>query len=230
MNKTFFFLLALTILWSCDSNKTNNAESSEQNKSAAQKPAVESRRIIMFFGNSITAGYGLEVEQAFPDIIQDRLDSLGYNYKVVNAGLSGETTAAGLNRIEWVLKTIPDIFVLELGANDGLRGLDLNETKKNLISIIEKVKEANPEVKVLLAGMQVPPNMGKNYASDFQKIFPEVAEETNSELIPFILEDVAGNPDLNQDDGIHPTAEGHQMVAENVWQQLQPMLQREESL
>lgn len=232
MNKIPYFFLSLALLWSCDNNNRNDQakKTGQEKQTATQEQKIEDKRIILFYGNSITAGYGLEVEQAFPDQIQRRLDSLGYNYKVVNAGLSGETTAAGLNRIDWVLKTVPDIFILELGANDGLRGLDLTETKKNLISIIEKVRKVNPEVKVILAGMQVPPNMGKEYAADFRNVFSEVAKETNAELIPFILEGVAGNPELNLEDGIHPTAEGHVIVADNVWEELKPMLEREEAL
>lgn len=232
MRTFIYFFIGSIFLWSCDNNNSKNqTKKPNQAEQVSARQEKQDEGIILFFGNSITAGYGLEVEQAFPDIIQDRLDSLGYNYKAVNAGLSGETTAAGLNRIDWVLKTtVPDIFVLELGANDGLRGLDLNETKKNLITIIEKVRKANPDVKVILAGMLVPPNMGREYAADFKEIFPEVAEETDALLIPFILDGVAGKEDLNLEDGIHPTAEGHQVVAENVWQKLKPLLKRDENL
>lgn len=191
-----------------------------------QKPT---KPIILFFGNSITAGYQLAVEQAFPAIIQEWMDSLGYDYQAVNAGLSGETTASGKNRIEWVLRTVPDIFVLELGANDGLRGLPLEETPKNLQSIIDQVKKANPDVKIIIAGMKVPPNLGQDYASGFEKIFPKVAEDNDALLIPFILEKVAGNPELNLPDGIHPTPEGHLLVAETVWQYLQPILVKSEN-
>ena len=143
---------------------------------------------------------------------------------VVNAGLSGETTASGFSRVSWVLKTIPEVFVLELGANDGLRGIKVAETRKNLKLIINKVKEANPSVKILLAGMEVPPSMGEDYAGEFRKIFPEIAEEENISLIPFILDKVAGEPDLNIEDGIHPTEEGHQIVTETVWTYLEPLL------
>ena len=198
--------------------KTKTASTLEQKNEENKQP------IILFFGNSITAGYGLSVEQAFPAILQDRLDSLGYDYKVVNAGLSGETTSGGINRIDWVLQTVPDIFVLELGANDGLRGLDLNITEQNLKGIIEKVRKANPNVKIILAGMMVPPNMGSDYATSFQNIFKQVADEKDVVLVPFILDGVAGNPELNLPDGIHPTPEGHEIVADNVWEYLKPLL------
>ena len=188
---------------------------------------VTNDKIILFFGNSITAGYQLAVEQAFPAVIQRRLDSLDYDYRVVNAGLSGETTAGGKSRIDWVLRTVPDIFVLELGANDGLRGLPLAETPKNLQSIIDAVKKVNPEVRIIIAGMRVPPNLGQAYTSGFAEIFPKVAADNDAMLIPFILDGVAGIPELNLDDGIHPTPEGHQIIAETVWKYLSPLLEKE---
>ena len=186
----------------------------------------EEEKVILFFGNSLTAGYGLDPSESFPTLIQKRIDSLGYNYKVVNAGLSGETTAGGNTRIEWVLERQPvDIFVLELGANDGLRGINPEETRRNLKEIIEKVRAANPDVEIILAGMLVPPSMGQDYSQKFSRVFPEVAEEKNVELIPFLLEDVAGERDLNQADGIHPTAEGQKIVAENVWAVLKDVIE-----
>lgn len=151
-------------------------------------------------------------------MIQERLDSLGYEYNVINAGVSGETTASGLSRVEWVVKRQPvEIFILELGGNDGLRGIKPEETNKNLRAIIDKVRKIHPDVKILLAGMMVPPNMGQAYAEEFQKIFPKIAEEKNVNLIPFLLKDVGGEADLNLPDGIHPTPEGHKIVAETVW-------------
>lgn len=226
---TMYLLLGITtIIYSCgDSSKQKAQQETTNEQPTEANQRIEEAPVILFFGNSITAGYQLDVKDAFPAIIQERLDSLGYDYKVVNAGLSGETSAGGLNRIEWVLQTIPDIFVLELGANDGLRGLDLDETKKNLKGIIEKVREANPKVKVVLAGMQVPPNLGNEYTGKFQKMFQEIASESHTVLIPFLLEGVAGNPDLNLRDGIHPTPEGHQIVSENVWPVLKPLLEKD---
>ena len=179
---------------------------------------------ILFFGDSITAGYGLEEEQAFPALIQEKIDSLGWNFEAVNAGLSGETSAGGLRRVDWMLRQDFSVFVLELGGNDGLRGIDLGSTKKNLISIIEKVREKKPDAKIILTGMQVPPNLGPDYTAEFKQMYPEIAEQKNVTLIPFLLEEVGGNPELNQADGIHPTAEGHKIIAETVWDTLKPIL------
>ncbi len=197
------------------------------NRSSEKSEAVESaqkKKTILFFGNSITAGYQLDLSEAFPALIQERLDSLGFNYRTVNAGLSGETTASGNSRVDWVLKNPVDIFVLELGANDGLRGISVEEARKNLESIIRKVKEKYPECKILLAGMMVPPNMGQEYSDSFQKIYPDLEKKYKIPLIPFLLDGVAGNPELNLEDGIHPTPEGHQILTENVWKHLAPML------
>ena len=184
----------------------------------------ESKKIL-FFGDSITAGYGLDEEQAFPALIQERIDSLGWNFNVVNAGLSGETSAGGLRRVDWMLRQDFSIFVLELGGNDGLRGIDLESTKKNLEEIIEKVRNKKPDAKIILTGMQVPPNLGPDYTSQFKEMYPEIAEEKNVTLIPFLLEEVGGNPELNQADGIHPTVKGHKIIAETVWETLKPILQ-----
>ena len=150
---------------------------------------------------------------------------MGLNYQVINAGLSGETTASGKNRIDWVLRTIPDIFILELGANDGLRGLPLRETHKNLQIVIDKVKLINPEVKIIIAGMEVPPNLGEAYTRQFRNIFSDLSKNNAAVLIPFLLVDVAGRPNLNLTDGIHPTPEGHLLVAELVWETLLPLLE-----
>ncbi len=184
----------------------------------------EDEKVILFFGDSLTAGLGLDQEQAFPNIIQDKIDESGKKYRVINAGLSGETSAGGLNRIDWVLKQPIDIFVLELGANDGLRGLPLESTRQNLQGIIDKVRSRYPKVKIIIAGMMVPPNMGEDYGTEFLKIYPDLAKANNAKLIPFLLKDVGGDPDLNLPDGIHPNIEGHQIVANNVWEVLKPLL------
>lgn len=189
-----------------------------------QEEIISVEKNILFFGNSLTAGMGLEVEEAFPALIQKKLDTLSAGYNVINAGLSGETTASGKNRLSWVLKQKVDIFILELGANDGLRGIPLNETRNNLQEMIDMVRSHNPDVKILLAGMQIPPNMGQDYTNEFKMIFPDLAEKNKVDLIPFLLKDVAGMPDLNQQDGIHPTAEGQYIVAENVWEVLKTVL------
>ncbi|HEY9185413.1 MAG TPA: arylesterase [Salegentibacter sp.] len=219
------FFLCFLLLASCgdSANKEEKKAVEETVETDLPQENVE-EKTILFFGTSLTAGLGLEPEQAYPALIQQKLDSLGLDYEVVNAGLSGETTASGKNRVNWVLNQNVDIFVLELGANDGLRGVPLEETRKNLREIIEIVREENPDIRIILAGMQIPPNMGSEYTSEFKNIFPELAEEYKLELIPFILEDVAGNPALNQQDGIHPTAKGQKIMAENVWEVLETEL------
>ena len=178
--------------------------------------AVETPKVILFFGDSLTAGYGLSTEEAFPALIEKELNKSDKKVKVVNAGLSGETSAGGLSRIDWILRQPVDVFVLELGANDGLRGLPIEQTRKNLQSIIEKVKAKYPDCKIVLAGMMVPPNMGKQYTDEFKSIYPELAKNNKATLIPFILEDVGGIEKLNQADGIHPNVEGHKIIANNL--------------
>ncbi|MEL6124366.1 MAG: arylesterase [Bacteroidota bacterium] len=178
---------------------------------------------ILFFGNSLTAGYGLDETEAFPYLIQTRIDSLGLPYQVVNGGLSGETTAGGKGRIDWVLRSPVDIFVLELGANDMLRGLDLSETDKNLRAILDKVRKANARTKIVIAGMQAPPNMGKDYQDNFAAIFGQVAKDYDASLIPFLLAGLEGKG-LDIGDGKHPNAEGQLIVMENVWSTLKDLL------
>jgi acyl-CoA thioesterase-1 len=181
-------------------------------------------KVILFFGDSLTAGYGLSPEEAFPALVAKQLNKQGKACKVIPAGLSGETSAGGLSRIDWVLRQEPDVFVLELGANDGLRGLPLEQTEKNLQAIIDKVKAKYPKTKIVIAGMMVPPNLGPAYTEKFKKIFPDLAKKNNATLIPFLLLDVAGNEKLNQADGIHPTAEGHKIVAHTVSKIIEPLL------
>ena len=219
-------LLFLGGMFSCKNN--NNPATDTDNKMSKQKntATASKTKTILFFGNSLTAGYGLEdPSQAFPGLIQDKIDSLRLPYKVVNAGVSGETSAGGNSRIDWILKQPVDVFVLELGANDGLRGIPSAETKANLQSILDKVKAKYPSAKLLLAGMMVPPNMGEKYAAGFRAIYPELAKENNIALVPFLLEGVGGVARLNQGDGIHPTNEGHRMMAETTWQELSKLLQ-----
>jgi len=181
-------------------------------------------KTILFFGDSLTAGYGLSTEEAFPALVEKNLKGKGKPVKVINAGLSGETSAGGLSRIDWILRQPIDVFVLELGANDGLRGLPLEQTQKNLQAIIDKVKAKNPKVKIVIAGMMVPPNMGNDYTTAFQKLFPALAKKNNATLIPFLLKDVAGIEKLNLSDGIHPNPEGHKIVAGNVQRVLEPLI------
>lgn len=182
---------------------------------------------VLVFGDSITAGYGIGKDAAFPALLEQKADSSGYeNVTFVNAGLSGETSAGGLRRVEWMLRQSVDVFVLELGGNDGLRGLDLADTKKNLSSILEKVEEKYPEAVLVVAGMQVPPNMGDEYAKEFREMYKIIADEHDAVLIPFILEDVGGEKELNLNDGIHPNEQGHRIIAENIWPTFKNILDR----
>jgi len=182
-------------------------------------------KVILCFGNSLTAGYGVEPSQAFPAVIQEKIDARGWKFRIVNAGLSGETTAGGLRRIDWVLQRPVDVLVLELGANDGLRGLPIERAKQNLQAIIDRTRSKYPDVRVVLAGMRVPSNLGREYTSRFRAIFPELAEANKAALVPFLLEGVGGVLELNLPDGIHPTSEGQKLVAENVWKVLEPVLE-----
>lgn len=218
------FCFWLFVVTSCGNYETSPAADSA--KAAKDSAATtQSVKTIVFFGNSLTAGYGLDdPSQAFPGLIQEKLDSLNLPYKAVNAGVSGETSAGGNSRVDWILRQPVDVFVLELGANDGLRGIPAAETRRNLQSIMDKVKAKYPNAKLVLAGMQVPPNMGQRYAAEFRSIFPELARKNDAALIPFLLEGVGGEVKFNQQDGIHPTAEGHQILAENVWQVLKDVL------
>jgi acyl-CoA thioesterase-1 len=185
--------------------------------------AAETRTII-FFGDSLTAGLGVDPDDAFPAVVQRKIDAAHLPYRVVNAGLSGETSAGGLRRLDWILRQPVDVFVLELGGNDGLRGIDPATTRANLAAMIERVRQRYPHVKVVVAGMQLPTNLGSDYTQAFAAVFPEVARAGGAALIPFLLDGVGGVPTLNQADGIHPTAEGHQIVADTVWRTLLPLL------
>jgi acyl-CoA thioesterase-1 len=209
----FYFIFILAAWLTSCSASTEKKQAEEGN----QVVATTANKTILFFGNSLTAGYGIDPEESFAGRIQTRLDSLKKEIRVINGGLSGETTAGGLSRLDWFLEEEPYLFVLELGGNDGLRGIALTETKKNLLAIVDKVQAKYPNTKIILAGMQIPPNMGQEYTEEFKAIYPAVAKEKNIELIPFLLEGVAGNPDLNLPDGIHPTAEGHRLVMETLW-------------
>ena len=221
--KLCYFSL-LIILISCKSDATQKTDTNPV-KSTETKAEKTNSKTIVFFGDSLTAGYGLDdVEKAFPGIIQTKIDSLSLKYTVINSGVSGETSAGGKSRIDWVLNQDIDVFILELGANDGLRGVPLKQTKENLQAIIDAVLKKNPNTKIVLAGMQLPPNMGIDYITEFKTIFPALATKNNVALIPFLLKDVGGIPALNQADGIHPTVEGQKIVANNVWEVLKTVL------
>ena len=180
---------------------------------------------VLFYGNSLTTGYGIDPDKAYPQLIQEKIDGLGWPFRVVNGGVGGETSAGGLSRIDWVLRNRVDVFVLELGGNDGLRGVDPRATRRNLRAIIRRVRGRYPGAKIILAGMQAPPNMGPVFTTAFKAIYPELAESENTLLIPFLLEGVGGIAELNLPDGIHPTAAGHAILAENVWKVLKPVLE-----
>jgi acyl-CoA thioesterase-1 len=181
-------------------------------------------RTVLILGDSLAAGYGVERDEAFPALLQKKLASSKLPYRLVNGGVSGDTSAGGLRRIDWLLKQPVDVLILELGGNDGLRGIAPESTKANLQGIIDKVKQKNPVVRILIAGMQMPPNMGEDYTKAFAAVFPSVAKANQAVLLPFLLEGVGGKEELNQQDGIHPNAKGHAIVAETVWKVLEPML------
>lgn len=220
------FFICSVLVAACGSDAAQAPETTGSGNEATVEQPRSAKQRILFFGDSITAGYGLDPAQAFPAVIQERIDEEGWPFEAVNAGVSGETSAGGLRRIDWVLQGPVDVLVLELGANDGLRGLTVQGMKSNLLRIIERTREKNPDVSVIVAGMRMPPNLGSRFTGDFNGAFEEVAAEANAELIPFVLEDVAGNPRLNQFDGIHPTAKGQEIVADNVWDVLKPVLEK----
>ena len=215
-------LLALTLA-ACNAGPAAEKPAAGSPAAAATSPAAGKKRLL-FFGNSLTAGLGVEPEQAFAGLIGQKIDSLGLPYEVINAGLSGETSAGGRSRVGWLLRQPVDVFVLELGANDGLRGLPLAATRENLQGIIDTVRRRSPGAQIVLAGMQIPPNMGQSYSAEFRSVFQQLAVKNHLALIPFLLEGVGGHPDLNQADGIHPTPAGHRIVARTVWNTLEPLL------
>lgn len=186
-------------------------------------PGRSRRSTVVFLGTSLTAGLGLEPEEAFPALLQEKIDSAGLSYEVRNAGLSGETSAGALRRTDWLLRQPIDVLVLETGANDGLRGLNVDSTKANIQAIISRVLAAKPSARIMLVQMEAPPNLGTGYTSRFRAMFPDLARENGVGLLPFLLDGVAGERALNQNDGIHPTAEGSRQVADNLW----PALERE---
>lgn len=179
-------------------------------------------RTLAFLGDSLTAGYGVGAQESFPSLIEARLKSKGMKWRVINAGISGDTTAGGLRRMDWLFRQHVDVLFICLGANDGLRGLPLATTEQNLRAIIDKAQAKGATV--VLAGMQIPENYGPEYRKGFQAIFPRLAREKKVAFMPFLLKDVAMRPELNQDDGIHPNSNGHQRVADNVWKTMEPLL------
>lgn len=184
----------------------------------------DSPPIVLFFGDSLTAGFGVDENDAFPALVQEHIAAAGLPHRVIAAGVSGETSAGGLRRIDWVLRSPVAVLVIELGGNDGLRGIPPAATEANLQAIIDRARERHPESRILLAGMRIPPNLGPEYTRAFEAIYPRLAERNGVALIPFLLEGVGGRPEFNLPDGIHPTPEGHRRVALNVWRELEPLL------
>jgi acyl-CoA thioesterase I len=180
---------------------------------------------IVVVGTSLTAGYGVGEELAYPAVLQATIDSAGLPFEVVNAGISGETSAGGLRRIDWSLQQPVDVLILELGANDGLRALDPEAMRSNLDGILTRTRERYPDVDLLILGMEAPPNLGQAYTTRFRQVFRDIARKHDAALIPFLLDGVAGNPALNLDDGIHPSPDGHRIIARTVWSALGPILQ-----
>ncbi|HEU5050219.1 MAG TPA: arylesterase [Gemmatimonadales bacterium] len=190
----------------------------------ATEPLPEARPAVVFLGTSLTAGLGLEPDDAYPALIQRRIDEAGLPFAAVNAGVSGETSAGALARMDWVLQRPVAVLVVETGANDGLRGIDPDALRRNLDAILERAREATPSPALVVIGMEAPPNLGARYTTAFRSVYEEVARQHDATLIPFLLDGVAGVPSLNQEDGIHPTAEGHRRMAELVWKELEPVL------
>ena len=213
-------LLVLGI--ACAPNETRETERDRSSGADTGTTTItDERDAIVFLGTSLTAGLGLPESEAFPALIQDTLDAREIPFRVVNAGVSGETSAGGLRSIVWLLRQQVAILVVELGANDGLRGLDVAAMRSNLQAIIDRTKAAHPDARIVLLGMQAPPNLGNEYTSAFRDVYPELAEANDAALVPFLLEGVAGVPELNQADGMHPTARGHEILAANVWRVLE---------
>ena len=208
------------ICCSCGGNKIKKEE--DARTTTPPSPARDLRPVIVAFGDSLTAGQGVDRRGNYPSKLQERVDKSGYHYRVVNAGISGETSSQGLDRVQSVSALQPSIVILEFGANDGLRGVPADTTRRNLATMISHFQSIGS--KVVVAGMRIPPNYGPQYTESFRSIFPSLAKEYHSSLIPFFLEGVGGRLELNQEDGIHPTAEGYDVVVENVWKALQPLL------
>jgi acyl-CoA thioesterase-1 len=219
----------LILQLSCSESTENDSKKKEDSaKHESDNEVLNSskKKNIIFFGDSLTAGYGLDEasSDSYPAIIEQKIDSLGLNYKVINAGLSGETTAGGNERVNWVIRQPLDIFILALGGNDGLRGIAPESSAENLQSIIDKVKQKYPSAKIVLSGMQAPPNMGETFTEQFKNMYPSLAQKNELAFVPFLLENVGGIPSLNQRDGIHPNIDGHKILAETVWSILSGLL------
>lgn len=242
MKKYVLALLALSAVAQACSGSAGDAREAPQSTAASAPPAVAQpnaaaapidssatpaaprRRTIVFAGTSLTAGMGLDPDSAYPLHVQRMIDSARLDYRVVNAGVSGETSSALLRRLDWLLRQEIDVFVIETGANDGLRGIPVATMQRNIAQIIDRVRAERPDARILLVQMEAPPNMGAVYTREFRDAFADVAREKDVPLLPFLLDGVAGNRELNQGDGIHPNYEGSRLVAANVWRGLRPLL------
>lgn len=226
MARKILFFLLVALAAGCERDADRRPGGSDAPADAPEGEGRSSGRspVVLFVGTSLTAGYGLPGDLAYPALIQTKIDSTGLDFRVVNAGVSGETSAGGLRRMDWLLRQPVAVLVLELGANDMLRGQEVDALRSNLQEIIDVTRAAHPAARIVIAGLRAAPNLGERYADRFEAVFPEVARENDAALIPFLLEGVAGVPELNQADGNHPTAEGHRRVAENVWAVLRPLL------
>lgn len=208
-----------TVLAACGNGESDTVQ-------VGRTEAAPATPVVLFLGTSLTAGLGLRPEQAYPALIQQKMDSAGLRFRAVNAGESGGTSAGGVRRVGWLLRQPIAVLVLELGANDGLRGLSVDDLRDNLQAIIDQTRAAHPDVEIVVAGMEAPPNMGSRFTAAFRRVFVDVARDNDAALIPFLLAGVAGVPELNQADGIHPTAEGQRIMALTVWEVLSPILER----
>jgi acyl-CoA thioesterase-1 len=225
-------LLLLAAAAACRGTRPEPSPQPTPGALAAPSPAAaataargaDDRPVVLFVGTSLTAGLGLDPSEAFPALVQEKIDAAGLRYRVVNAGVSGETSAGARRRLEWLMRQPVAVLVLETGANDGLRGQDPDSTRANIQAILDAARRQAPPPRLVLASMEALPNYGESYRRRFRAIYPQLAKANGATLLPFLLEGVAGDPELNQPDGIHPTAEGHRRIAENVWKTLRPIL------
>jgi acyl-CoA thioesterase-1 len=225
MSARFIVVWLALAAGACSGGDTPPARTELPREHASASSPVASAPTILFVGTSLTAGYGLaDPNNAYPEVIERRLDSLGVNYRVVNAGVSGETSAGAVRRMGWLMRGRFDVFVLETGANDGLRGLSVDSMRANIQAIFDTVRATHPRAHLVLLGMEAPPNLGPSYTRAFHTVFPELARANHAALVPFLLAGVAGVDSLNQSDGIHPNARGARIVADNVWRVLAPLL------
>ncbi len=225
MMRKIYRLSAVALLAACGADAPPSSSGDDAPGDAiASGSSVTTGPAVVFLGTSLTAGLGVDPDSAFPALLQSKIDSAGWVFRVVNAGVSGETSAGGLRRVDWLLRDSVAVMVLELGANDGLRGLGIEQLTDNLDEIVRRTRAAHPDARVIIAGMQAPPDLGPRYTVEFRDAFAVLAERHGTVLIPFLLEGVGGEPSMNQEDGIHPTVAGHVVIAETVWRALAPVL------